>query len=227
MDAKEKRAHPYCGGAWGEAVRKTDEVAAEGAGVGDPEGRGEARVEPHDGGAVCGGGWLTDVSRAGAAVGAGGAGGLAGRPAAPLLRQCRRGAPGPEARAHGLTIILWTIQRACAPLRQALGAKARFETPSGRQMLVDFGELRVPVVGRAGRVFLFVATLGHSRRLFVRSLRHERQSARIEGVESALRHFGGVPAEVLLDNAKALVTPPRRSTREVTFHGRLLALAGY
>ena len=37
---------------------------------------------------------------------------------------------------------------------------------------------------------------------FVAAVRHERQTAWFEGLERAFRHFGGVPREVLLDNAK-------------------------
>ncbi len=134
-------------------------------------------------------------------------------------------------REHGLRVSLRTIQRAVAPLRRELAAAARatvrFETPPGHQLQVDFGELRVPVEGEAGRVFLFVATLGHSRRIFVRAFRHERQSAWLDGVEGAFRHFGGVTAEVLVDNAKALVAHHDAATREVRFNARFLAFAGY
>ena len=65
--------------------------------------------------------------------------------------------------------------------------------------------------GEAVRVFLFVATLGYSRRIFVQAFRHERQTAWLDGIEGAFRHFGGLPAEVLLDNARALVDAPRRA----------------
>jgi transposase len=77
------------------------------------------------------------------------------------------------------------------------------------------------------RVFLFVATLGYSRRLFVRPFRHERQSAWLDGIEGALRHFDGVVQEVLLDNARALVTHHDIATREVVFNERLRAFAAY
>ena len=70
----------------------------------------------------------------------------------------------------------------------------------------DFGETRVAIGGEPVRVYLFVAPLGYSRRPFVRAFRHERQSAWLDGIEAAFRHFGGVPEEVLLDNARALVT---------------------
>ena len=42
------------------------------------------------------------------------------------------------------------------------------------------------------RVFLFVATLGYSRRCHVAAFRHERQSSWFRGLEGAFLHFGGV-----------------------------------
>jgi hypothetical protein len=45
---------------------------------------------------------------------------------------------------------------------------------------------------------------------------HERQSAWLQGLEGAFRHFGGMPHELLLDNAKALVDEHNVQTREVS-----------
>ncbi|MGZ9034261.1 MAG: IS21 family transposase [Rhodospirillales bacterium] len=135
------------------------------------------------------------------------------------------------ARERGILVSLRTIERAVAPLRQALRAEARacvrFETPPGQQLQIDFGEMRVSIGEEAVRVYLFVATLGYSRRVFVRAFRHERQSAWFDGLEGAFRHFGGVPREVLLDNARALVDHHDAATREVRFNERLHAFARY
>jgi transposase len=130
---------------------------------------------------------------------------------------------------HGIAVSLRTVERAVAPLRRELAAEARatvrFETPPGKQLQVDFGEKRVVIGEETIRVYLFVATLGHSRRLQVRAFRHERQACWFEGLESAFRAFGGVPQEVLLDNTRALVVHHDRLTREVRFNPRLLAFA--
>ena len=75
------------------------------------------------------------------------------------------------------------------------------------------------------RVFLFVATLGYSRRLHVRAFGHERQEDWFTGLEIAFRTFGGVPREVLLDNARTLVLHHDPVSREVVFHPRLQAFA--
>ena len=134
-------------------------------------------------------------------------------------------------REHGLSISLRTVERAVAPLRRALRAEARatvrFETPPGRQLQIDFGELGVVIGGERVRVYLFVATLGYSRRCHVQAFRHERQSAWFDGLEGAFAAFGGVPQEVLVDNARALVEHHDVATREVRFNGRLLAFAQY
>jgi transposase len=127
----------------------------------------------------------------------------------------------------GLVVSLRTVERATAPLRRDLVATARatvrFETHPGEQLQIDFGERRVEIGGVAVKVFFFVATLGYSRRLHVRAYGHERQDSWFDGLESAFRAFGGVPREVLLDNAKALILHHDRASREVMLHPRLHA----
>ncbi len=81
--------------------------------------------------------------------------------------------------------------------------------------------------GEADKAFLFVATLGYSRRIYVQAFRHERQSAWLDGIEGAFRHFGGLPSELLLDNAAALVRHHDAATREVEFNDRFHAFARY
>ena len=134
-------------------------------------------------------------------------------------------------RELGLRVSPRTVERSVAGLRQELRAEARatprFETPPGHQLQIDFGETSVAVGGERVRLYLFVATLGYSRRVFVQAFRHERQSAWLDGLEAAFRHFGGVPGEVLLDNARALVDRHDAATREVSFNDRLLAFARY
>ena len=135
------------------------------------------------------------------------------------------------ARELGVAVSLRTVERAVAGFRQALRAEARacvrFETPPGRQLQIDFGETRVAIGDEPVRVYLFVATLGYSRRIFVQAFRHERQSAWFDGLEAAFAHFGGVPQEALMDNARALVDEHDAVTREVRFNARLLAFARY
>ena len=76
-------------------------------------------------------------------------------------------------------------------------------------------------------MYLFVATLGYSRRVYVARLPPRAAVGWLEGIEGAFRHFGGVPGEVLLDNARALVEHHDAGTREVEFNERLHAFARY
>ena len=71
-------------------------------------------------------------------------------------------------------------------------------TRPGKQLQIDFGERRVTIGDEKVKVYLFVATLGYSRRLYVRAFRNERQESWFAGVERAFRHFGEVTEEVLL-----------------------------
>lgn len=134
-------------------------------------------------------------------------------------------------RVHGLRVSLRTVERAVRPWRRELEAEARatvrFETPPGRQLQIDFGTTTVRIGEAPMPVRLFVATLGFSRRAFVAVFDHERQAAWLTGLEGAFRHFGGVPEEVLLDNARALVDAHDPTTRVVAFNARFLAFARY
>ena len=129
----------------------------------------------------------------------------------------------------GLAVSLRTVERAVAPLRRELQAQARasagFERRPGAQLQIDFGGRRVEIGGQPERVFLFVSTLGYSRRLHVRAFGHEKQDSWFEGMESAFRTFGGVPEEVLLDTAGALALHQDPGSREVVLHPRLHACA--
>ena len=94
----------------------------------------------------------------------------------------------------GVTVCLRTMERVVAPLRQALRAEARatvrFETAPGEQLQIDFGKRRVEIGDATVAVFLFVATLGWSRRIHVRAFLGERQEDWFDGMESAFAAFG-------------------------------------
>jgi transposase len=73
---------------------------------------------------------------------------------------------------------------------------------------------------------VFVATLGHSRRLNVRAFRAEKQEHWFAGLESTFTTFSGVPEEVvLMDNPTRTCDAPRRGSRSVQFNDRLIAFA--
>jgi transposase len=134
-------------------------------------------------------------------------------------------------REHRISVSLRTVERAVAPFRRHLRAAEvatiRFETAPGEQLQIDFGETTVPIGGERVKVHLFVATLGYSRRPYVVVFTHERQSAWWQGIEGAFHYFGGRPREVLLDNARALVSFHDAQTREVRFNERFHAFCRY
>jgi transposase len=120
-----------------------------------------------------------------------------------------------------------TIQRVVVDLRRAQRAAAlatvRVETAPGEQLQIDFGQKRITIAGGTVRVFLLVAVLSYSRRLFVKAFLNERGDDWREGIAAAFQHFGGVPRVLLGDNARALVLGRDRLTGTVSFHPTYLA----
>jgi transposase len=130
-------------------------------------------------------------------------------------------------REQGRTLGLRTVQRAVAPVRQAQRAAdvatVRVETAPAAQLQIDFGEKPIVIGDTAVRVFLLVAVLSYSRRLFVKAFLNERQDDWREGIAAAFVHFGGVTTTILGDNARALVLGRDRATGTVQFHPAYLA----
>jgi len=114
-----------------------------------------------------------------------------------------------EFEAMGVSVSLRTVERALRPFRQswqrAQQVTMRFETPPGQQIQVDFGEKWLQIGGMRQKRYVFVATLGYSRRCYIEIFGSLRQRDWIMGLERAFQHFGGVPEQILTDNAKPLV----------------------
>ncbi len=129
--------------------------------------------------------------------------------------------------ARDVAVSVRTVERAVADIRRAQRASAlatvRVETPPGDQLQVDFGQQRVLIAGVRVRIFLLVAVLSYSRRLFVKPFLNERGADWREGIAAAFLHFGGVPRTVLGDNARPLVRARDRATGTVIFHPAYLA----
>ena len=127
----------------------------------------------------------------------------------------------------GVRVSARTVQRAVADVRRAQRAAdlatVRVETPPGDQLQIDFGQKRIQIGDAWVRVFLLVAVLSFSRRLFVKAFLNERQADWREGIAAAFTHFGGVPRTLLGDNARALVSGRDRETGTVVFHPAYLA----
>ena len=114
-----------------------------------------------------------------------------------------------ELAERGVVVSLRTVERCVRPVREQVTdldrASVRFETGPGQQLQIDFGEKWVDVAGERSKAFVFVATLGYSRRSFIRVFPGLTQRHWLTGLDEALRHFGGVPKVCLVDNARALV----------------------
>ena len=128
---------------------------------------------------------------------------------------------------RGCAISVRTIERAVADIRRAQRVAAlatvRVETAPGDQLQIDFGQKRLLLAGARVRIFLLVAVLSYSRRLFVKAFLNERGDDWREGIAAAFTHFGGVPRTLLGDNARALVLGRDRATGTVSFHPAYLA----
>jgi hypothetical protein len=85
-------------------------------------------------------------------------------------------------------------------------------------MQIDFGEKVVELAGVPVKVYLLTVVLSHSRRLFVTAFLSQRQDDWFEGLEAAFAHFGGLPHQLLCDNASPLVKDHDARTGIVTWH---------
>jgi transposase len=124
-----------------------------------------------------------------------------------------------ELQRAGVEVGVRTVQRVVRDERMARRAEelatVRYERGPGEQMQIDFGEKLVTIGGEPVRTYLFVAVLSYSRRIFVRAFLRQRQDDWREGLACAFRHFGGTTRELLIDNARALVTEHDAQTRTV------------
>lgn len=89
----------------------------------------------------------------------------------------------------------------------------RFETPPGHQAQVDFAHFKLPW----GVRYALVVVLGYSRLLWLKFYPRQTLAVLFAGLEEAFAAFGGVPAELLFDQMKAVVIEDERLTG-----GRLL-----
>jgi transposase len=107
-----------------------------------------------------------------------------------------------EIQATGYAGGISQLKAYLAPFRSARpDPVVRFETEPGQQMQADFTVIR----RRRDRLSAFVATLGYSRASFVRFTEHEDFPVWRECLLGAFEFFGGVPKEVLFDNAKPVI----------------------
>lgn len=108
-----------------------------------------------------------------------------------------------EIKQHGYDGGITRLREHLVQLRgsQRIADVVRFETPPGKQMQVDWGQMR----GGKKPIHAFVAVLGFSRALFV----HYTDNMRYETLEKchrlAFEYFQGIPTDVWYDNMKTVV----------------------
>ena len=115
-----------------------------------------------------------------------------------------------------------------APKRalRANRATVRYETKPGEQLQSDWGEIVCEIGGEATKVNFIVNQLGYSRRFHFWCAERQDAEHTYEGLIRSFEYFGGVPAEVLVDNQKAAVlhhVPPGKAQ----FNERFVDLAAH
>ncbi len=129
-----------------------------------------------------------------------------------------------EGYAGGISILKDYI-RPKRTLRRSR-ATVRFETAPGEQLQHDWGQVETVIAGERCRVHFAVNTLGYSRRFHFFAAPCEDSEHTYESLVRAFEHFGGVSAEVLVDNQKSAVIEHRVGVA-VRFNTRFLDLAGH
>lgn len=108
-----------------------------------------------------------------------------------------------EIQEQGYSGKLTQLRQFLAPLKEKRPEDpvVRFETPAGKQMQVDF-----TTIYRGNQPLkALVASLGYSRASYVHFYDNERSESWLDGIKRACDFFGGVPKEILFDNAKSII----------------------
>ena len=101
----------------------------------------------------------------------------------------------------------------------------RYETGPGRQAQFDWSTYTVMIGGELTRVVVYCLTLSYSRRKFNWPSQDETQGSIFEAIEQAAWYFGGSAQELLVDNARAMVTNASRSNFQ--WNMKFLELCGH
>lgn len=100
-----------------------------------------------------------------------------------------------------------------------------YETSPGIQGQFDWSPYTVYIGKRLTKVIVFTTILGFSRkRKYVGSLSEDQESV-FTSIEESFSYFGGVPKEILVDNAKQMVTNPNPKYFE--WNRKFLEFCGY
>jgi transposase len=113
-----------------------------------------------------------------------------------------------EIRAAGYAGVYTQVKEYVRRVRPAPAPDpvVRFETPPGHQAQVDFAEFRLPW----GKRFALLVVLGYSRLMWLQFCTRQTMAVLMGGLEEAFGFFGGVPAELLFDQMKAVIIEDER-----------------
>lgn len=120
-----------------------------------------------------------------------------------------------------------TLYRYLKSLGKEMDARvtARFETEPGEQGQYDWSPYWVDMGGKRVKVVCFLLVLGYSRYRYMTFSFYQDKSSVLEALEESLRHLGGSPREVLIDNAKSMVLEHLKND-VIRFNPDFLELAG-
>lgn len=131
-----------------------------------------------------------------------------------------------EVRALGYSGGISILKDFTQPYRMRRKEPAvRFETPPGKQAQADWAELGTHVItGEPTTLHLFVMVLGFSRAMYAVATASAGTESFLACHAAAFESFGGMPAEVLYDNAKVVVLS--RAAGQTKFNPAFLDFAG-
>lgn len=127
----------------------------------------------------------------------------------------------------GYTGSLTTLYRYLETLKNEPKEKVtvRFETGPAVQAQFDWSPYKVLIAGREQLVYCFLLILSYSRYKYMTFSLDQHLNSVIEALEEGLNFFGGVPLEILIDNAKQMVFATLKDNVKC-FHETFLTLAG-
>ena len=131
-----------------------------------------------------------------------------------------------ELRARGYKGSISTLRAFMAPLRDDYGSVPvmRYETASGEQMQMDWGEFgKIFHQGRMRKLHCFVATLGYSRYMYIEFTVSESLATLVDCHRRAFEYFGGFTKAILYDNMPTIVQGTSQGERIINSRFREFA----